>query len=237
MSGGGRAPTPGRDGDGWRRADGAVRASLRLAPTPARPARRSAPGVRKGCTAVPCKQPCLTPLKRGRGQRHPPMASWWSAIGASWLLATVLLSPAGAADATSDDVAPVRAHGNAALVRAAFDAWRAGTGSVFDLLHEDVVWTVAGDSPVSGTYRGKADFMDNAVAPITARLATPIVPQVEHLVADGDAVVAVWRGVARARDGNAYTNHYAWHMVFDDHGRIVRVVAFLDTWALARLMD
>ncbi|TDK23777.1 nuclear transport factor 2 family protein [Luteimonas aestuarii] len=147
------------------------------------------------------------------------------------------MASAASASQTGPGIAASREEANTARVRAAFDAWRAGTGSVFDLLHEDVVWTVAGDSPVSGIYRGKADFMDNAVAPITARLATPIVPQVQHVVAQGDAVVVIWRGVARAHHGSAYTNHYAWHMVFDGDGRIVRVVAFLDTWALDALMQ
>lgn len=122
------------------------------------------------------------------------------------------------------------------MVRAAFDDWRAGTGSVFDLLADDVEWTVAGNSPVAGVYRSKQDFMTHAVAPITARLATPIVPEVQHVVAQGDAVVVVWRGTARAHDGSAYTNQYAWHMELDG-GRIVRVVAFLDTWALDALME
>lgn len=169
----------------------------------------------------------------------------------AWLLAGTLLAwtlastahaapttPASATVATpSPAAAGTRTAANEARVRAAFDAWRAGTGNVFDLLHEDAVWTVAGDSPVSGVYRGKRDFMDNAVAPITARLATPIVPQVDHLVAQGDSVVAIWRGTARANDGGTYANHYAWHMVFDADGRIVRVVAFLDTWALQALME
>jgi ketosteroid isomerase-like protein len=48
--------------------------------------------------------------------------------------------------------------------------------------------------------------------------------------------VVVWRGTARAHDGSAYTNHYAWHMELEG-GRIVRVVAFLDTWALDALME
>lgn len=69
---------------------------------------------------------------------------------------------------------------------------------------------MAGDSPVSGVYRSKQDFVDRAVAPITARLATAIVPEVQHVVAQGDAVVV---------------------------GRLVRVVALLDTWALEALVD
>lgn len=149
----------------------------------------------------------------------------------AWLLCLALLGPAHAGGAAAPP-----GRDNAALVRAAFDDWRAGTGSVFDLLAEDVEWTVAGSSPVSGVYRSRQDFMQRAVAPITARLATPIVPEVEHVLAQGDAVVVVWRGTARARDGRPYVNHYAWHMELDG-GRIVRVVAFLDTWALQALME
>jgi len=125
---------------------------------------------------------------------------------------------------------------NAQRVRVAFDAWAAGTGSVFDLLHEDVVWTVAGTSPVSGTYTSRQDFLERAVAPITARLSTPIVPVLRQVVAQDDAVVAVFDGTATARDGREYRNSYAWHMVLED-GRIVRVTAFLDTWALQALME
>ncbi len=124
----------------------------------------------------------------------------------------------------------------ATQVRAAFDAWRVGTGTVFDLLADDVVWTVAGDSPVSGVYRTREAFLRDAVAPITARLATPIVPELHQLIAHDDHVVAIWEGRATALDGRVYRNHYAWHMRFEG-GRIVEVVAFLDTWALARLME
>lgn len=125
--------------------------------------------------------------------------------------------------------------GNAAHVSAAFDAWRSGRGSVFDLLADDVVWTVAGDSPVSGTYRSKQAFLDEAVAPISARLATPLVPEVRRIVADGDHVVVLWHGSATTRAGSIYRNDYAWHLQLE-HGRIKRATAFLDTWALSGLL-
>lgn len=137
--------------------------------------------------------------------------------------------PAASAPAAADAV------GNAAVVRAAFDAWRDGDGSVFDLLADDVEWTVAGGSPVSGTYRSKRAFLAEAVAPITARLSTPIRPEVSAIVAQGDAVVVFWEGTAAANDGSPYRNSYAWHMVLSG-GRVVRVTAFLDTWALDALM-
>jgi Ketosteroid isomerase-related protein len=155
-------------------------------------------------------------------------------LAACYALALPLLaSPASATSPVAGALpAPID---NAALVREAFEAWRTGRGSVFDLLDEDVEWTVAGHSPVSGTYRSRAAFMEQAVAPITARLATPIVPTVEHVVAQDDTVVVLWSGEATARDGQTYRNRYAWHLQLRE-GRIVRVVAFLDTWALAELM-
>lgn len=128
------------------------------------------------------------------------------------------------------------AQSNAALVRQAFAAWREGRGSLFDLLHEDVEWVVAGTSPVSGRYGSRQAFLEQAVAPIGARLATPIAPEVRQVLAQGDAVVVLWDGMAARRDGGIYRNSYAWHLVFDG-GRIVRATAFLDTWALQRLME
>lgn len=150
-----------------------------------------------------------------------------AALAASAPLAALA---AGATPAAAQSVDP------ATQVRAAFAAWAAGTGSVFDLLHEHVVWTVAGSSPVSGTYASRQDFLDRAVRPIAARLATPIVPELRELVVQGDTVVALFDGTATARDGSTHRNTYAWHLVLDG-GRIVRVTAFLDTWALERLLQ
>lgn len=155
----------------------------------------------------------------------------WSSVIATIVVGLAVATGAHAADGPASDPSTR----NAALVRDAFDAWRRGDGSVFDLLADDVVWTVSGTSPVSGTYRSRTQFMDEAVAPITARLATPIVPEVQSIVAQGHDVVVVWRGLATTRLGTPYENHYAWQLTFQ-RGRIVRVTAFLDTWALQRLM-
>lgn len=152
--------------------------------------------------------------------------------GLAGLVAAAMLS----APALAQDTASATEQQNAAQTRAAFDAWRAGTGTVFDLLDPQAVWTVAGNSPVSGTYRSKQIFMEQAVAPITARLATRITPDVKHVMAQDDAVVVLWDGTATTVEGGTYRNSYAWHLVFDQ-GRIVRVTAFLDTWALQQLME
>lgn len=125
---------------------------------------------------------------------------------------------------------------NTALVQQAFENWQQGTGSVFDLLTDDAVWTVAGVSPVSATYGSKQALVEGAVNPIHARLQTSIAPTVKHLIAQGESVVVLWDGTATAVDGSRYDNSYAWHLVMRD-GRITQVTAFLDTWALVELMN
>lgn len=145
----------------------------------------------------------------------------------AFLLASLL-----SCSALADDVT----RGNAALIQNAFNDWRAGQGGIFQLLADDVVWVVAGNSPVSGTYRSREQFMAEAVKPITDKLATPIVPSVRQIVAQGSLVVAYWDGQATAKDGSRYTNSYSWHMQLKN-GRITHVTAFLDTWRLAELMN
>jgi ketosteroid isomerase-like protein len=124
---------------------------------------------------------------------------------------------------------------NSDRVRQAFTDWQQGKGTVFDLLAPDAIWTVAGSSPVSVVYNNKADLMEQAVRPITARLATPISPTVQSIIAEDDVVVVLWDGAATAIDRKPYNNTYLWHMTFKD-GQITEVKAFLDTYVLNDLM-
>lgn len=154
-----------------------------------------------------------------------------SSVAQLYLVAGMLL----VTFAVQADDARSEADTNVALVQQAFEAWQHGRGSVFDLLEEDAVWTVAGVSPVSATYNSRQALVDGAVTPIHAQLQTPITPTVRHLIAQGDNVMVLWDGTATASDGSRYENSYAWHLIMKD-GRITNVTAFLDTWALVELM-
>ncbi|MGD8221449.1 nuclear transport factor 2 family protein [Pseudomonas thivervalensis] len=125
---------------------------------------------------------------------------------------------------------------NTDRVHQAFENWQQGKGSVFDLLAPDATWTVAGSSPVSGVYNSKTAFLEQAVRPISSRLATPIVPTVQSIVAQGDVVVVLWNGEATALDRKPYRNTYLWHMTFKN-GQIIQVTAFLDTSVLDELIQ
>lgn len=125
---------------------------------------------------------------------------------------------------TSTDV---EAH-NKHAVQSAFDAWRAGTGTVFDLLEPGASWTIVGYSPVSRTYTSRQEFLDEVIKPFNARMSRPLTPSVRGLYADGDMVIAFFDAEGVARDGEPYRNTYTWYMRME-HGRIVDVVAFFDT--------
>src|SRR3546814_4316947 len=84
---------------------------------------------------------------------------------------------------------------------------------------------------VSGVYNSKSDLIERAVRPITARLATPISPTVQSIVAEDDVVVVLWKGEAMALDRKPYNNTYLWHMTFKDD-QITEVNAFMDTYVL-----
>ena len=117
---------------------------------------------------------------------------------------------------------------NKQAVQAGFDAWRDGTGSVFDLLAADATWTIVGNAPVSRTYTSRQEFLDMVIMPFNARLSSRLVPTVRGVYADGDMVVVLFDARATARDGKPYQNTYSWYMEMRQ-GKVMNVVAFFDT--------
>ncbi|WP_232079842.1 Atu4866 domain-containing protein [Mycolicibacterium parafortuitum] len=124
---------------------------------------------------------------------------------------------------------------NTELVRDAFARGVSGQDSFYAILAEDVQWTVV-RAEAPRTYTNRAEFLRDGAGPIVSRLDGPIRAEVHELVADGDTVVARWRGVATARDGAPYVNEYVWVMTLRDE-RVSRVSAYLDFVALDELLQ
>jgi uncharacterized protein len=125
---------------------------------------------------------------------------------------------------------------NKRLIQEGFDRWASNQGSFFDLLSDDIEWTITGTSPVSKTYTSRKQFLDEVIAPLSARLSKQITPKVRALYADGDTVIALWDGTAVAKDGKPYNNTYSWYMTLKND-RIVRAIAFFDTLELADIWE
>ena len=84
---------------------------------------------------------------------------------------------------------------NKKLVREAFAAWANGDGmAFFNLLADNASWTVMGTCPISGTYVGREQLIEDALKPQRAKLAGPPTPTVLNLIAEGDTVVIQWIG-------------------------------------------
>lgn len=110
----------------------------------------------------------------------------------------------------------------------AFDRWSKGTGSGFDLLHEDAEWTIAGSSQISGTYRGKKQLADGVSSHFVRKLRPGAKPIVHGIYVDGDFVTVRYDFEAVAIDGIPYRNNYVWLLEFRD-GAVIRGEAFFDS--------
>jgi ketosteroid isomerase-like protein len=117
---------------------------------------------------------------------------------------------------------------NKALVESSFVAWANGTGSPYDLLADDVSWTIVGRSDASKTYPSRAAFMNQVIEPFNARMGEKLRPTMRKLYAIGDAVILFFDASGVATDGKPYANTYAWFWEMRD-GRVVRAHAFFDS--------
>ena len=139
---------------------------------------------------------------------------WWRALRrlcAASLVATA--TTAFAAQPAGDT------ERNRRFIDAAFERWAAGGSGFFDeVLGENTVWTIKGSSPSAATHRGRTAFVEKAVKPFAARMASPVKPVSRQVWADGERV---------AGDGKPYHNSYVWIFRMAG-GRALDVTAYLD---------
>jgi len=129
----------------------------------------------------------------------------------------------------------MRTDENKTLVRTAFEPWERGdSGPFFALIAEDVVWTVIGTTSVSGVFRSKQVLVDQAFGPLLERLDGPLITRLVDIAAEGDKVFLRFESSGRAKTGLPYEQTYCFAMVMRA-GRIVEIVAYLDTDLLARI--
>lgn len=125
---------------------------------------------------------------------------------------------------------------NKATVQKAFDAWAAGTGSPYDLLADNVAWTITGNSAASKTYGSKDAFINEVIKPFNARMSVGLKPTIRNMYAEGDTVIVFFDAAGTARDGQPYKNTYAWFLDLDG-GKIVTASAFFDSIAFNKLWE
>ena len=125
---------------------------------------------------------------------------------------------------------------NKRLVREAFRPWENGdSGPFFDLIADDVHWTVIGTTPVSGVYHSKQDLIDHAFGPLLARLDGKLTTTFVDLAGERDKLFLRFESSGVSQSGVKYDQAYCWAMVMRER-RIVEIVAYLDTDLLRRVL-
>ncbi|GGE96921.1 nuclear transport factor 2 family protein [Sphingomonas prati] len=128
------------------------------------------------------------------------------------------------------------AQANRAIVAGAFAAWAEGAGSFFDIVAEDVSWTVMGSGASAGLYQGKATFMERIAGPFATQLVGELAPTLLGIWLEGDDVVVRWSSSATTVDGTAYRNAYVFILTLRD-GLVVAAEEFLDLPAFERVWN
>jgi uncharacterized protein len=123
-----------------------------------------------------------------------------------------------------------------AVVRHYLDVLLAGDlEAIRECFAEDAVWTMVGELPIAGPWRGRDRIVDDFLAAVGGRLFEPGSQEFEFptLIGDGDTVALEWRVRARTAAGEDYDNRYCGIFVVRD-GMIAEVREYLDSGYAAR---
>lgn len=151
-------------------------------------------------------------------------------------LCVIAAAAAALTAVVTTDTAASDTQRNRDTVSRAFEAWSDGKSVFGALLAEDVVWAIPGSGPVARTYRGREAFVEEASRPLVSRLATPIVPVVHAIWAEGDTVIVRFDGSATTTSGRPYRNQFVW--IFEmERDQVVRAEAFLDLEAYRDVIE
>lgn len=119
------------------------------------------------------------------------------------------------------------------FARLAESGW---TAEVFlAALDKDVIWTATGNSPISGTYRGREAYVEGIYRRLDARLICWPLAHVERIVADGAwGVVEFSSTGGLGTNGTDYNMRYCWVIHVSDTG-VDEVIGYYDQQKVAEL--
>lgn len=121
------------------------------------------------------------------------------------------------------------AHENKRLLERAYAGAASGDPQLlFEMLADDVVWTVMGTATWSGTFRGKAELMERLLKPLGEVLDGPLAVTAERMIAEGEFVAVQASIHNRTKAGEPYPNRY-FNLFRFEAGKVVEVSEYADT--------
>jgi uncharacterized protein GlcG (DUF336 family)/ketosteroid isomerase-like protein len=104
----------------------------------------------------------------------------------------------------------------------------------FDMMDENVVYTVIGSTPISGVFNGKKELFERLI-PALNKFKDPVIVTVKEYVVEGDRAVVLTAGVGEAPFGH-YVQDPCVFVLRVREGRIVDLLEFVDTVMLETRM-
>jgi uncharacterized protein len=98
----------------------------------------------------------------------------------------------------------------------------------YGVLSDDVEWTFFGSHRYAGTFKGRSEIETGLFGSLGELLEGPIKVHVKHVIAEGDKVVIVAKGEAKALNGKDYNNDYCIVVTVQD-GKITEMQENLDS--------
>lgn len=120
-------------------------------------------------------------------------------------------------------------------VEESFQQWQNLTGSPFELLSEDMRWTISGSNRYAGTYR-RGSFESELIKPFNERVKEPLKPTQWAVYEDGNVVIVHFDAETTLINGEQYRNSYAWFFTFKGK-EVIEVNAFLDMPAFEKVLE
>ena len=124
---------------------------------------------------------------------------------------------------------------NKVTVEQSFQQWQEGTGSPFELLSDEMQWTISGFNRYAGTYTLES-FQAERVEPFNQRTKEPLKPTQWEVLEDDDVVIIQFDAETTLINGQQYRNSYAWFFTFEG-SEVTKVRAFLDMSAFEEVLE
>ena len=129
----------------------------------------------------------------------------------------------------------ITAQSKKVTVEESFQQWQDGVGSPFELLSEDMRWTISGFNKYAGAYTRKS-FEEELIEPFNERIEEPLKPTQWNVYEDNDVVIIHFDAETTLINGEQYKNSYAWFFTFEGE-EVIEVNAFLDMPAFEKVLE
>ena len=104
----------------------------------------------------------------------------------------------------------------------------------FEMLDENVIYTIIGSTPISGVFNGKKELFER-LTPTLEKFKEPVKIRIKEYIVEGERAVVITEGIGEAPFGY-YVQDPCVFIIRVNHGRITNLLELVDTVMLETRM-